>query len=164
MAGHEIKIVGCEMKLAGREMSKADFEKLARFRYRLRCYLRFSEDVARRNGITSLQYLLLLQLKGYPDREWATVGELAERLQAKHHGMVSLISRSEAAGLVKRTVGRSDRRRVEVRLTAKGEEGLRQLAHLHRAELESLQGEFSVPDWTSLRVEKTRRNRLAAFS
>jgi DNA-binding MarR family transcriptional regulator len=76
-------------------MSKADFETLAHFRYQLRRYLRFSEDLTQRNGITPLQYLLMLQIKGFPGRESANVGELAERLQAKHHGVVSLISRCE---------------------------------------------------------------------
>jgi DNA-binding MarR family transcriptional regulator len=127
-------------------MSKADLETLAQFRYQLRRYLRFSEEVTRRKGITPLQYLLLLQIKGFPGREWATVGELAERLQAKHHGVVSLISRCEVAGLVRRRISRGDRRRVEVQLTKKGDERLEQLAHLHRAELLSLQGEFTVPD------------------
>jgi len=127
-------------------MSKADLETLAQFRYQLRRYLRFSEEVTRRKGITPLQYLLLLQIKGFPGREWATVGELAERLQAKHHGVVSLISRCEVAGLVRRRISSGDRRRVEVQLTKKGDERLEQLAHLHRAELLSLQGEFTVPD------------------
>ncbi|MGH8714176.1 MAG: MarR family winged helix-turn-helix transcriptional regulator [Casimicrobiaceae bacterium] len=131
-------------------MSKADFETLARFRYQLRRYLRFSEEVTRKKGITPLQYQLLLQIKGFPGRQWATVGELAERLQAKHHGVVSLVSRCEAAGLVNRSSGRSDRRRVEVRLTRKGDGCLRQLARLHRLELLSLQGEFAVPDLTAL--------------
>ena len=116
-------------------MSKADFERLAHFRYHLRRYLRFSEDVTRRNGITSLQYQLMLQIRGFPGRDWATVGELAERLQAMHHGVVSLISRCEAAGLVKRRIGSSDKRRVEVKLTKKGDACLERLARLHRAEL-----------------------------
>lgn len=131
-------------------MSKAEFETLARFRYQLRRYLRFSEEVTRGKGITPLQYQLLLQIKGFPGRQWATVGELAERLQAKHHGVVSLVSRCEAAGLVKRRSGRSDRRCVEVRLTRKGDGCLGQLAQLHRLELLSLQGEFAVPDLTAL--------------
>jgi DNA-binding MarR family transcriptional regulator len=130
-------------------MSKGDLERLAQFRYQLRRYLRFSEEVTRREGITPLQYLLMLQIKGFPGREWATVGELAERLQAKHHGVVSLISRCEAAALVRRSVGRSDRRRVEVQLTRKGDKCLQQLAGLHRAELLSLQGQFAVPDLTA---------------
>jgi DNA-binding MarR family transcriptional regulator len=132
-------------------MSKADFETLARFRYQLRRYLRFSEEVTRGKGITPLQYQLLLQIKGFPGRQWATVGELAERLQAKHHGVVSLISRCESAGLVRRTTGRNDRRRVEVRLTRKGDHCVRQLARLHRRELLSLRGEFAVLDPAILR-------------
>jgi DNA-binding MarR family transcriptional regulator len=134
-------------------MSKADFERLAHFRYHLRRYLRFSEDVTRKNGITSLQYQLMLQIRGFPGRDWATVGELAERLQAMHHGVVSLISRCEAAGLVKRRTGSSDKRRVEVKLTKKGDACLERLARLHRAELLSLQGEFAVPDVTAFSPE-----------
>ena len=52
-------------------MSKFDLERLAQFRYQLRRYLRFSEEVTRREGITPLQYLLMLQIKGFPGREWA---------------------------------------------------------------------------------------------
>ncbi len=133
-------------KLRRRRMTKADFEALAQFRYQLRRYLRFSEEVTHGEGITPLQYLLLLQIKGFPGREWATVAELAERLQAKHHGVVALISRCELIGLVRRAVSESDLRKVEVHLTPQGERCIEQLAHLHRAELLSLQGQFEVPD------------------
>ncbi len=129
-----------------RGLSKADYETLAHFRYQLRRFLRFSEEAVRKRGITPLQYQLLLQLKGFPGREWATVGELAERLQAKHHGVVSLVSRCEAAGLVRRSLSRSDARRVEVQLTRSGQRCVDRLARLHRAELLSLQGSFVIPD------------------
>ena len=119
-------------------MTKTEFEQLAHFRYRLRLFLRFSEELTRSNGITALQYQLMLQVKGFPGRHWATVGELAERLQAQQHGVVSLISRCEAGGLVKRSASSADKRRVEVRLTAKGEKLLARLARLHRLELRSL--------------------------
>ncbi len=134
------------LKASVSPLSKADYEALADFRYQLRRFLRFSEEVTRSRGVTVLQYLLMLQIKGFPGREWATVGELAERLQAKHHGVVSLISRCEAAGLVRRCLCESDKRRVEVRLTKKGADCLEPLARLHRAELRSLHGKFSVPD------------------
>jgi DNA-binding MarR family transcriptional regulator len=127
-------------RMSASKLSKGDYEELAHFRYRLRRFLRFSEDVTRKKGITMLQYLLMLQIKGFPGREWATVGELAERLQAKQHGVVSLISRCEEAGLVKRHASEDDRRVVEVRLTAKGARCLEQLAQLHRTELRSLAG------------------------
>jgi DNA-binding MarR family transcriptional regulator len=120
-------------------LSKLDYESLADFRYRLRRFLRFSEELIQTHGITPLQYLLLLQIKGYPGREWATIAELAERLQAHHHGVVALISRCEKAELVKRRPGRDDKRCVEVVLQAKGEELVAQLAALHRDRVTELQ-------------------------
>ena len=42
------------------KMSKADFETLADFRYRLRRFLRFSEEVTHQSGVRPLQYLLML--------------------------------------------------------------------------------------------------------
>lgn len=133
--------------------SKKEFEALASFRYQLRRFQRFSEEVTRKHGVTHLQYLLLLQIKGYQEREWATVGELAERLQAHHNGVVALVSRCEKLDLVRRAQGRSDRREVEVSLTPKGEELVATLARLHRDELLSLQGIFQVPGAQELRGE-----------
>jgi DNA-binding MarR family transcriptional regulator len=135
--------------ISERGMSKAEFEALAQFRYQLRRFLRFSEEATRRKGVTPLQYQLMLQIKGFPGREWATVVELAERLQAKHHGVVALISRCEKAGLVVRNISRSDMRLVEVQLTRKGEQCLEQLARLHRAEHLSSRGKFAIPTFNA---------------
>ena len=132
-------------KIDARPLSKRDFETLADFRYQIRKFVRFSEQLALRHGIKPQQYLLLLQIKGFPGRDWATVGELAERLQAQHHGVVALISRCEKFGWVERRRSTDDRRRIEIRLRAKGEKLLTKLARLHRAELVSLQGRFVVP-------------------
>jgi DNA-binding MarR family transcriptional regulator len=126
-------------------LDKADFEQLSEFRYQMRRFERFSEQAAQSEGITPLQYLLLLHVKGYPGREWATIGELAERLQAQHHGVVALVSRCEALDLVKRKISETDRRQVEVHLQKTGEKLLSRLAELHRAELKSLDGAFNVP-------------------
>ena len=123
-----------------------DFEGLAEFRYQLRKYLRFSEEMTHREGVTPLQYLLLLQIRGYPGRQWATVAELAERLQAKHHGVVALVSRCEQLGLVRRVSSATDLRKVEVHLTPDGDAMVHHLVQLHRAELLSLEGRFRVPD------------------
>jgi DNA-binding MarR family transcriptional regulator len=73
------------------------------------------------------------------------VGELAERLQAQHHGVVALTTRCEKQGLVERRRSSEDRRRIEVHLLKKGERILHKLARLHRNELLSLQGRFVVP-------------------
>jgi DNA-binding MarR family transcriptional regulator len=124
---------------------KSDFAALSEFRYQMRRFERFSEDAVQGAGITPLQYLLLLHVKGYPGREWATVGELAERLQAKQHGVVALVSRCEAGGLVVRRTHADDRRRVEVHLLPPGEALLTRLAAMHRAELRALHGVFTIP-------------------
>jgi DNA-binding MarR family transcriptional regulator len=126
-------------------VTKRQYEVLANFRYELRRYLRYSEEITRQHGVTPLQYQLMLQVKGYPGRDWATVGELAERLQAQHHGVVSLLTRCEKLGLIERRVNENDRRTVHVYLTAKGDGALRRLAQLHRDELLALRGQFSVP-------------------
>ena len=126
-------------------MSKIEYETLAHFRYQLRRFLRFSEQATQRLGATPLQYQLMLQIKGFPGRDWASVTELAERLQAKHHGVVALITRCEALGWVQRRASRDDQRRVEVRLTPAGTRCLEQLARLHRDELQSVQDGFIVP-------------------
>jgi DNA-binding MarR family transcriptional regulator len=126
-------------------LSKREFEALSQFRYQLRRFLRFSEEVTRQHGITPLQYLLLLHIKGFPGRDWATVGELAERLQAQHHGVVALISRSELRGWVTREQGKTDRREVEVHLTAKGGRMAAKMAQLHRDELLNLEGGMLLP-------------------
>ena len=126
-------------------LSKKEFETLSHFRYQLRRFMRFSEEVTHELGMTHLQYLLLLHIKGYKGREWATIGELAERLQSHHHGVVSLVSRCEKMALVYRQQGVTDRRVIEVHLTAKGEKSVEQLARMHRDELLNLQGVFQVP-------------------
>lgn len=134
-------------------LKKKDFETLSDFRYQLRRFLRFSEDAARSHGITHLQYQLLLHVRGFPDREWATVGELAERLQAQQHGVVSLVTRCEKLGLVRREASRGDRRAVEIHLTPAGSQLLHALAALHRDELLRLQGVFRVPGMAELAAD-----------
>jgi DNA-binding MarR family transcriptional regulator len=115
-------------------MGPREYTALADFRYELRRFLRFSEQAARDAGTTLLRYQLLLQLRGDP-RGYALVGTLAERLQLVPHGVVSLISRCEGAGLVRRTADDGDARRVRVRLTARGKALVERLARLHRDEL-----------------------------
>jgi DNA-binding MarR family transcriptional regulator len=124
---------------------KEDFEALSAFRHQVRRYLRWSEQLTRRAGITNLQYLLMLHVKGFAGREWASITELAERLQAQHHGVVALVTRCEKLGFVERRASRTDGRQVEVHLTRKGGRMVDRLARLHREELIRIEGGFSVP-------------------
>lgn len=130
-----------------RTLDKSDYQRLAHFRHRLRRFLRNSELLCQVNGATALQYQLLLQIRGASARDWATVGELAEHLQSKHHSVVALIDRCEIMGLVERRPGREDRRQVEVHLLPVGEELLARIAALHQEEVQLLREEFNLPGW-----------------
>ena len=134
--------------VADREpLTKQDFEALARFRFAIRRYLRFSEEIVRQHGLAPQQYVLLLALKGYPDRDWATVRELADRLQLRHHSVVELVNRVQAQGLVERTAHSRDGRAVRVVITADGEAVLGRLSALHRDELSRMGSVLRVPHW-----------------
>lgn len=132
----------------GAALTQADLEMLAHFRHQLRRFLRASEELAHAHGCTAQQYQLLLQLRGFPGRRWASIAELAQRLQARHHGVVALVTRCEAAGWVERRASRGDQRLVEVHLTATGRALVERLARLHRDELASIRSGFAVPGIT----------------
>lgn len=115
-----------------------DFRALAEFRYLIRQFLETSEDLARARGVTPRQHQLMLALAGRPAGVEATVGYLAGRLLIRHHSAVGLVDRLESQGLVERESGAGDRRKVIVRLTARGAELLRDLSEGHRSELRLL--------------------------
>ncbi|GAA1200384.1 MarR family winged helix-turn-helix transcriptional regulator [Pseudonocardia alaniniphila] len=128
-------------------LTKQDFEALARFRFGIRRYLRFSEEVVRDHGLTPQQYQLLLTLKGFPGREWATVRELADRFQLRHHSVVELVNRAQGDGLVEREAHPADGRAVRVVLTPIGQQILARLSTLHRDELRRMEGALVLPAW-----------------
>jgi DNA-binding MarR family transcriptional regulator len=130
-------------------LTKQDYEALARFRFGIRRYLRFSEEAVRRDGLTPQQYQLMLAVKGFPGRDWVTVRELAERLQLRHHSVVELINRAQSQDLVDRTRDPDDARVVRVSLTPTGDKILGHLSAMHRDELRRMQAVLSLPDWST---------------
>ena len=116
-------------------ITKAHYELLAALRHALRRFLNFSQAAAVGAGLTPQQHQALLAIKGSPGRDYATVGELAGQLQLRHHSAVGLVDRLARQQLVRRTPAKADRRRVEVRLTARGEALIRKLSAVHLAEL-----------------------------
>jgi DNA-binding MarR family transcriptional regulator len=125
-------------------LSKRQFERIAAFRHTLRRFLRHSERAVRDQGVTPQQYHLILAIKGFPKRNFASVGELAEQLQRNHHTVVELINRTEKLGLVKRRPGTEDRRQVFIELTVKGERMLERLVQQHRAEYRILHSSLTT--------------------
>ncbi len=120
------------------EISMAEYQALAEFRYQLRRFLRYSEQAARAAGLEPQQHQLLLAIKGLPKGKKATISTLAERLQLEHHSTVELIDRLVERGFVERCRDEADQRRVHVNLTPHGEEVLQKFSRSHQAELRSV--------------------------
>jgi len=118
-------------------VSLTDYQALAELRYQIRRFLRFSEEAAYTSGLQPQQHQLLLAIKGLPEGRKATIGELAERLQLRHHSTVELIDRLVKRELVERHRDEEDQRRVFVSLTARGEEVLGTLSRHMLTELQS---------------------------
>jgi DNA-binding MarR family transcriptional regulator len=107
------------------EFPVEDVIAVAEFRAALRSFLRHTERVARQSGLTPQRYLLLLMIKGAPDRSsQSTVTELSRRLQLAQSTVTELVSRAEESGLVAREQSGRDGRVAYLRLTAEGERRL----------------------------------------
>ena len=126
-----------QAETAESDISEDGYRVLAEFRFRIREFLHFSEESARRQGIEPQQHQLLLALKGLPHHSRPTVSVLALRLCIRHHSAVELINRLAERGAVVRRSSDEDRREVLVEITPKGEKLLEALSRLHWQELET---------------------------
>ena len=113
----------------------ADYARLAAFRQGLREFLRFSEEAADRVGLLTQHYQAMLVLRACPEGFTVTINDLARQLMIKHNSAVGLVDRLAKQGLVRRSVSASDRRKVELQLSARGRQVLAKLAANHRREL-----------------------------
>ena len=117
------------------DLTPTEYRHLAEFRFQLRRFLHFSELQASGHRVESQQHQALLALKGLPEGRRPTIGELANRLVLRHHTVVELTNRLEAAGLVKRRADPQDGRQILIHLTPQGAAKLRSLSLAHRDEL-----------------------------
>lgn len=122
-----------------RQLSTEDYAALAEFRYLIRRFLEFSEDEAKRVGMTPRQHQALLAIKGYGRGRPLTVGELAERLRIRHHSAVELANRLADSGLVTRSPDPEDQRRVLLGLTEQAQADLAELSAAHVDELSRIE-------------------------
>ncbi len=130
----------------------ADLRNLARFRYSLRRLLRNAEDAAREVGLTPQHHQVLLGIAGFTGNGYATISDLADYMQLRHHSVVGLVDRAETMGLVRRSINPENHREVHVALTADGSRKLRQLSDLHRDELNFMRRRMDILD-----VQRTAR-------
>ena len=118
-------------------LTTADYRRLAAFRGALRQFLRFSEEAAERAGLTAQHYQAMLFLRAR-EEEPPTINDLARELLIRHNSAVGLVDRLVKEGLVSRGASSADRRKVELRLSARGRTVLAKLAGIHRRELERI--------------------------
>ncbi len=116
-------------------ISQDEYERLHEFRYVIRRFLHFSEQAAREAGIDPQQHQLLLTIQARGAGTGIPIGEVAERLQVRHHTAVELVDRAAARSLVRREASALDRRQVLVSLTPEGARVLRGLSAAHIEEL-----------------------------
>jgi DNA-binding MarR family transcriptional regulator len=132
------------MPQSRKRISKRDYETLAALRYSLRQFMRFSEEAAHEMGLKPQQHQALLAIKGFPGRDFVTIGELAERLQVVHHSAVGLVDRLEKHKYIRRTRNPSDHRQVYVELTRTGEKVLEKLSSGHWEQLRRIGPEINL--------------------
>ena len=115
--------------------SRAEYEKLAEFRYHLARFLRSRKDAARAEGLQAQQYELLLSVAGLPPDAHPTVKEIARQLCLEHHTVVELADRLEKRGLLKRQSSAEDGRVVLLHLTRDGRATLNKIVRFSFAQL-----------------------------
>jgi DNA-binding MarR family transcriptional regulator len=117
------------------DLATSEYEQLVAFRYALRTFLHFSEAAAKEEGLTSQHYQAMLVLRARPDDQPVSINDLAQQLLIKHNSAVGLVDRLVGKELVVREPSTVDRRRVDLRLTARGKRVLSKLALMHQGEL-----------------------------
>ena len=147
-----------------RPITKSQYETLAALRHALSRFLLFSQEAARDAGLAPQQHQALLAIKGFPGRDYVSIGELAERLHLRHHSAVGLVDRLVQRQLVRRIPSIADKRRVEVKLTERGETLISRLSAAHWHELKQLGPEFtrvldSITGIGPARALKTRKTK-----
>jgi DNA-binding MarR family transcriptional regulator len=89
--------IGWKMRRSSQApLGKASYEALADFRFALRNFLAFSEKAAAAAGLTAQQHQAMLAIRGAPEGESLTIGQIASRLMIRHHTAVELVDRLAA--------------------------------------------------------------------
>ncbi|MDR7360784.1 MarR family winged helix-turn-helix transcriptional regulator [Nocardioides marmoribigeumensis] len=116
----------------------AQYERLLAFRVALRRFDQWSRRAAEEHGLTHAQHQLLLAVRGSRTEGGPTIGEVAEALLVRHHTATELVDRTQQLGMVVRTRSAEDARRVQLTLTAHGQDVLTDLTEVHVEELRRL--------------------------
>ncbi len=124
-------------------LALADYQRLADFRFHVRCFFEFADASTEAAGVAPAQFQAMLAIRAHDGDAPMTITQLAERLLTKVNSTVELVQRLQTAGLVDRSRSDADRRRIELKLTAKGADLVEHLTALqlreHRRNLPELE-------------------------
>jgi DNA-binding MarR family transcriptional regulator len=123
----------------------AEYQRLLAFRTALRGFDQWSRRAAEEHGLSHTQHQLLLAVRGSATEDGPTVGEVAEALLVRHHTATELVDRVQQLGLVERHRDAADARRVQLRLSDKGQAVLHELTAVHVEELRRLGPLLAAP-------------------
>ena len=115
-----------------------EYRRLLAFRTTLRRFDQWSRQAAEEHGLTHAQHQLLLAVRGSDAEGGPTIGEVAESLLVRHHTATELVDRTQQLGLVERVRSQRDARRVQLRLSPRGQQVLNELTEVHLEELRRL--------------------------
>lgn len=101
---------------------------------------RLEDDLERQHGLSLMWFDVLNRLDQAGGR--LRLHELEERSVFTRSGMTRLCDRMEAAGLVVRERSTTDRRGVDIAITAQGRDTLTRVWPVHRAGIEEHFGQF----------------------
>lgn len=113
-------------------INSREYRNVGLWRVALREFIQFSNKDMKRQGITLLQYQVLLEIVSCSQKyEGMTVGLLARHLHMRHNSVVVLINQLARKGHVRRVPSTQDRRSMLLQLTAKGKRTLDVLVRGH---------------------------------
>lgn len=114
------------------------------FRHEVRKFLAFSKQHLLADARTTpeqYEALLAIRICEQPP----CIGDLAERLQVKHHTAISTVNALAKRKLIKRVRSTRDRRKVHLHLTPAGRELVETLAARHRPEIRTRVAQITRP-------------------
>jgi len=122
--------------------AELDFAALARIRRGMNDLVEFVQMAAGARGCSLSMYHLLLAVKMSRSDASPDIGMLATSLGIRHPSAAEMVRKAEAAGFVRSSADREDRRRVLVQLTPAGFSTLETIAEEHLDELRRVRAGF----------------------
>src|SRR5437764_14616471 len=95
-----------------KNLSIADYQALAEFRYQIRKFLQFSDSAIEGAGLERSQYQLMLTIEGMPDGVRPRIRHIADRMLIQNHSGVEEIVRLDSGGYVRRARRQNNLREV----------------------------------------------------